>query len=222
MLHDGGKQRLQIHAGVIRPQARDTLPGDRVDHRELELVIPGRQLKKQILGPGQHLVDAGISTIDLVDDQNWLESKLKGLLEDEASLRHRSLDRVHQQEASIGHIQNTLHLAAKIGMSRRVDDIDLYAPIDNSGILGQYGDASLTLEIIRVHDQLTDLLVLAKDLALLEQPVYQRSLTVIHVSNDGYVAYVRANSHRVLYRFVIYRLHMADASSFAPIRKFRF
>jgi hypothetical protein len=73
-------------------------------------------------------------------------------------------------------------------VSGRIHDIDFYAGVKHSRILGQDGDAALAFQIVRVHDALGDGLVIAEGTALPEHGVNQRGLAVIHVGNDGDVA----------------------------------
>ena len=52
-------------------------------------------------------------------------------------------------------------------MARSIDDVDLGIFIGNGGILGQNGDAALTLNIIGVHDAFLNLLIFSEDAGLL-------------------------------------------------------
>ena len=114
----------------------------------------------------------------------------KACLQHEPGLRHGAFHRVHQQQAAVGHIDNALDLAAEIGMARRIDDIDLHAPVHDGGILGQDGYAFLALQRIAVHDQLAHLLVLAENLALLEQGIHQAGLAVVYMRDNSNISYV--------------------------------
>ena len=147
-----------------------------------------RQLQEQVLRPGEHLLHARVAAVDLVDDDDRPEAELERLLQHEARLRHRPLDGVHQQQAAVGHVQHALDLAAEVGVAGRVDDVDLDAAIHDRRVLGQDRDAALALQVVRVHDQLADLLVLAEDVALLEQAVHQRRLAMVDVRDDRHVA----------------------------------
>src|SRR3990170_1663612 len=75
-------------------------------------------------------------------------------------------------------------------MSRRIYDVNLHALEDDGSVLGQYGDAFLTFQVILVHDELAHLLVLAEYLALLEYRVNQGGLAMVHVGDYGYVSNV--------------------------------
>ncbi len=196
MLEDRLEERDEVVVGVGRVVARDPLAGDGVEHGEVELLVVRRQLQEEILRPGVDLLDTRVAPVDLVDDQNRLEAQFQRLLEDEAGLRHRPLDGVHQQQAAVRHVEHALDLAAEVGVPRRIDDVDLDAAIDDGGVLGEDGDAALALQLVGVHDQLADLLVLAEDLALLEQTVHQSGLAVVDVGDDGDVTNVVTNTLR--------------------------
>ena len=73
-------------------------------------------------------------------------------------------------------------------MTRRIDDVDVSALIIDRRVLGENGDAALPLQIIAVHDPLSHVLVGGKSPRLVEQLIYQRSLAVVHVCNDGDIA----------------------------------
>ena len=84
--------------------------------------------------------------------------------------------------------EDALDLAAEIGVAGRVDDVDARALPDDRGALGEDGDAALTLQVVRIHGALGDLLVLAEGAALLQQAVHQRGLAVVDVGDDRDVA----------------------------------
>jgi hypothetical protein len=67
----------------------------------------------------------------------------------------------------------------------RVHDVDLVVVIIERGVLGQDGDAALTLQVVRVHDAFGDGLVGAKRPALAQHRVHQGGLAVIDVGDDG-------------------------------------
>ena len=53
-------------------------------------------------------------------------TQAKRLFEDKTSLGHWPFGRVNQQQYAVNHIEHALDLAPKIGVSRRVNDVDLY------------------------------------------------------------------------------------------------
>ncbi len=70
-------------------------------------------------------------------------------------------------------------------MSRRVDDIDLYAAILDCGVLCHNRDATFTLQIHGVHDAITHLFIFSESAGLPQHGVNQRGLAVVDMRDDG-------------------------------------
>ena len=185
---DRVKQRLHIRTRLMGIERRKAVAGGSVNNRELQLVVIGAQLDKQI----KHLVDdllgSSAVAVDLVDDDEGLFSQAQRLFEHKARLRHASLKGVHQQQNAVHHHQDALHLAAEISVAGSVDDIDLGVMIHDGGVLRQDGDTALTLKVVGVHHALVDNLVGAEDARLAQQLVDQRGLAVVDVSDDRDIA----------------------------------
>src|SRR5206468_326411 len=128
---------------------------------------------------------------NLVDDDNRLKASLKRLAQHVTSLRQRPFARVYQQHDAVHHLQSALDLAAKVAVAGRVHNVDLGAGVEDSRVLGEDGDAALAFELVRVHHTLGERLVLAECAALAKHGVDQRGLTVVHVGDDGDIAYFR-------------------------------
>ncbi len=54
----------------------------------------------------------------------------------------------------------------------------------DGGILGQDRDATLALEVVRIHYPFSYLLVVAENTRLLEQPIHQRGLAVVDMGDN--------------------------------------
>ena len=78
--------------------------------------------------------------------------------------------------------------AAEVGMARGVHNVDLGVAVLDGGVLGQDGDAPLTLQVVGVHDPLHRLLVLAVHAALLEHFVDEGGLAVVDVGDDRHIS----------------------------------
>ena len=104
-----------------------------------------------------------------------------------------ALGRVDEQQNAVDHLQNALDLAGEIGMARGIDDVDLHALVGAGAVLGQNGDAALTLDIAAVHDTLCHDLIVAESAALTQQGIHQRGLAVVNVSDNGDVAQIVTN-----------------------------
>jgi hypothetical protein len=70
-------------------------------------------------------VRARAIAVDLVDHDDRLQAEGERLLGDEARLRHRSFDGIDQQQNAVDHRQDAFDFAAEVGVSRRVDDVDM-------------------------------------------------------------------------------------------------
>ena len=112
------------------------------------------------------------------------------MTQDETRLRHRALERVHDQQGAVGHVQHAFHLAAEIGMARRVDDVYLHVLVRDGNVLGEDRDPALAFLVVAVQNALGNLLVLAEHARCVQQPVDDGGLAVIDVCDDGHVAYV--------------------------------
>ena len=81
-------------------------------------------------------------------------------------------------------------------MARGIDDIDLDALVGAGAVLGQNGDAALTLDVTAVHDTLCHDLIVAESAALMQHRVHQRGLAVVNVSDDSDIAQIVTN-HKI-------------------------
>ena len=139
--------------------------------------------------------EVGIGLVDLIHRHDHLVTQLQRLLQHKTSLRHRAFRCIHQQNNAIDHLQNTLHLTAKVSVAGGVNNIDLHILILDGGVLGQNGDATLTLQIAGVHDAVHSGLIFTVDTALLQHLVHQGSLTVVNVCDDRNIANVFLRCH---------------------------
>ena len=127
-----------------------SLLGRTEEGREVELFFCGVEAEHQIEDHLLYLRRTTVGFIDLVDDHDRLQSDLNSFLQDEARLRHRSLERIDKQQAAVGHIEHPLHLAAEVGMPRRIDDIDLVILIVNGNVFGENRNPPFAFQIVTV------------------------------------------------------------------------
>ena len=139
--------------------------------------------------------------------------ELQRLFQDKARLRHRSLRRVDEQNDAVDHFQNALHLAAEIGMSGRIDDIDLDAVIMHGGIFGENRDAALSFDGIGVHDTLLRRLIFPIYAALLQHFIHKRRFAVVDMCDDGDVSQIFSFQPFVL---AYIKIHILNLYSIAP------
>ena len=196
---DGGEERVDERPEVVRELVADeagpTRACVRVDDGELDLRLVGVEVEEELVDLVHDLLWPGVVSVDLVDDEDDGQLRLQCLVEDEARLRQRPLGRVDKQEDAVDHRQPALDLAAEIGVSGRVDDVQLHVADADGGVLGEDRDPLLALEIERVHDALGDVLVLAERAGLPEQRVDERRLAVVDMGDDRDVPDVVACLH---------------------------
>ena len=188
VVQNGIEQRLQVRAHHVGGIAGGTVAGGAEQHGAVQLLVGGVQVQQQLQHLVDDLVDTLVGTVDLVDDHDDPVTQLQRAAEHETGLGHRALGGVHQQDDAVDHLQDTLHLAAEVGVARGIHDVDLGVAVLDGGVLGQNGDAALTLQVVRVHDALHRLLVLTVHAALLEHLVHQRGLAVVDVGDNGHVS----------------------------------
>jgi hypothetical protein len=80
----------------------------------------------------------------------------EGLAQHEPGLGQRALGGVDQQHDAVDHGERPLDLAAEVGVTGGVDDVERDVAPHQRGVLGEDRDALLTLEVHRVHDPLGD------------------------------------------------------------------
>ena len=188
VFQNGVEKRRQILSGAILENGGRAVFRRAVNNGTVQLLVGGVEIQKKLQNLIDHLVKPGVRSVDFVDHNDHLVVKRQSMLKHKAGLRHRAFGRVHQQKNAVDHLQNTLHLAAEIGVARGVHNVDLDILVANRGILRQNGDAALALDVAGVHHALGDNLVVSVNAALLEHLIDQRRFAVVNVGNDGDVS----------------------------------
>ena len=167
-----------------------------VEHREVELLVGGAQLDEEVEGLVEGAGRIGVGPVGLVDDDDRPQAEAQGPHEHVARLGHRAFVGVDEQQHRVDHAEHTLDLAAEIGVTGRVDDVDQVVLPLHRAVLGADGDAALALEVVAVHDALVDVRVLAEHVRGAEDAVDQRGLAMIDVGDDRQVADLVDGVHR--------------------------
>ena len=163
----------------------DTVTRDRVENREFDLLIVCPEIDKEVVDLVEDLLRSRIRPIDLVDDHNRREPPFERLAQHESRLRQRSFRRIDEQHHAVDHRKRPFDLAAKIGVPRRIDDVDKDVAIMDGRILRHDGDPALALEVVTVHGALGHALIRPKRSALMQERIDQRGLAMVDVGNDG-------------------------------------
>ena len=183
------EHRTHVGRRLGQVERRIAVQRRRVDDRKIELLVGRAELVEQIEGVIDDPVRTRAVTIDLVDHDDRLQSERQRLLGHEARLRHRTFYGVDQQQNAVDHRQHALDLAAEVGVSRRIDDVDVYALVIDGEILGENRDPPFLFQVVRIHDPFSDVLVRGEAAGLMQQLIDERGLAVVDVGNDGDVTY---------------------------------
>ena len=183
--NSGAMPRSLGPVGVGRHPA---LLGRAVENGKVELLFGRLERGEQVEDLVGDFGGAGVRPIDLVDDDDRLQSHFERLGDHELGLRQRALGGVDQHQRAVHHVEDALDLAAEIGVAGRIDDIDSGVLPEDRGHLGEDGDAALALEVVRIERALGDPLILAERARLLQQAVDQRGFAMVDMGDDGNVA----------------------------------
>ena len=192
------EKHLQVGAvgHVLGGQGGLTRAGVAVHDRELDLVLVGAQVDEQLVDGVDHFGRSGVGAVDLVDHADDREPGLEGLAQHEAGLGQGALAGVDEQQHPVDHGQAPLDLAAEIGVTGRVHDVDGEIAVVDGGVLGQDGDALFPLQVHGVEDPVGHRLVGAEGAGLAEHGVHQGGLAVVDVGHDGDIAEIGALHER--------------------------
>ena len=186
------QRRQALVLGPFRLERHPAVAARAVEDREVELLVGGVERGEQV----EHLVDdldvARIRPVDLVDRHDRPQPDLQRLADHELGLRHRAFGGVDQHDGAVDHVEDALHLAAEIGVARRVDDVDAGILPHHRGRLGEDGDAALFFQVAGIHGALGDALVFADRAGLLEERVDQRGFAMVDMRDDRDIAEIHA------------------------------
>ena len=161
---------------------------DDVLHGELKLLISCAEVHHQIKRIVDNSLWASAVTVNLVDNHHDRKACVDSVAQNKASLWHRAFSCVNQKQCTVGHLQNTLYLAAEVSVARGINNVDLDALVLNRDILCQNSNSALTLLIVGVQNSLLNLLVLAECIGCLKHLVNHSGFTVVNVSDDSNIS----------------------------------
>ena len=207
VLHQHVEQRVQVVArghlavGGLGGAGHPGATG-RVQRRQAQRMLGGRgrfvveiggDVEQQVVAGLHDLGDARVGPVRLVDDENHRQMRGQRLAQHEPGLRQRALGCVDQQQHAVHHGQPALHLAAEVGVSRGVDDVDhrdgpIRVVAVHGGVLGQDGDALFPFQVTAVHDAILHFTAFVQGARLPQHRVDQGGLAVVDVGDDGDVA----------------------------------
>ena len=188
VFEDRLEKRLEVGARHFGAVACGALSAGAEKHGGVKLLVGRIEVHQKLKHLVHDLVYTLVGAVDLVHDDDDTVTQLKRPRQDEAGLRHGTLRRIDEKDDAVYHLENTLDLAAEVGVSRRIDDVYFGIAVLHGGVLCHDGYAALTLKVVRVHDSFDDLLIFPVNAALLEHLVNESGLAVVNVSDDCYVS----------------------------------
>ena len=182
------EQRIEILVLVLKFFHRPAIAARCIEIMKVELIVVCFQSQEQVEDRLQRFLRLRVMAVDLVDDDDGLETELQRLGKHEFGLRHDGLGRIDEQNYTVNHRKNALHLAAEVGMAGGVDNINMRAVPFDRRALGQNRNSTLALQVIGVHGALFHGLVLANRTRLLKELVDERRLAMVDMGDDRDIA----------------------------------
>ena len=179
------KQRAHIRGGFGQVRHGKAIQRRGIHHRKIQLLIGRAQLIEQIKSMIHHPIRSSAGSVYLVDYHDRMQAERQCLARYKAGLRHRPFHRIYQQQHTVHHRQYAFDFAAKIGVSRCVNNIDMHAFVLNRTILCQNGNAALFFQIIIIHYALGNMLVRSKSGGLSQQLIHEGGFAVVNVGDNG-------------------------------------
>ncbi len=105
-------------------------------------------------------------------------------LQNETRLWHRSFERIHEQNNTVCHFQYTFNFTTEVGVTRRINYVNLRVFVCNRNVFRQNGDAAFALQVIIVHNKITIVLILAQNAGCVNNFINQGRFAVVNVRND--------------------------------------
>ena len=163
----------------------------------------GVEVEEEVLHLFDDLLDSRVGAVDLVDDEHDGQSLLEGLAKDEPSLGQGTFGGVDERDDGVDHRQSPFDLAAEVGVTGRVDDVDgEVVPLDR-GVLGEDGDALFAFQVAGVHDPVGQLLVRGEGPGLAQHFVHERGFSVVDVGDNGDISKGSSQCHGLSHATIV-------------------
>ena len=187
MGNDCIQQRCEVGTLLVQFVLCNTLLGNAVDGREVNLLVGCPERKEELKHLVEDFMRPCVLPVNLVDDDNRFEVKIQRFLENEFGSGERTFRRIDQQKNPFDHGERAFHFPAEVGMPGSVNDVDFYAVIVYGSVFGQNGDAAFPFQVVGVHDPGDELLVRPERPGLAEHVIHKRRLPVVDVRDNGNV-----------------------------------
>ena len=181
MLDNLLEKRLEVRSHLVRVIGRTAKSARTENNGAVELFLGRVKVEQKLQNLVHNLVVACVGAVGFVHNDNNLVTKLQRFLKNEARLRHRTLEAVHEQQNAVYHLQNTLNLSRKIRVSGSIDNINFHAVVHTGRVLRENCNSALALKVVVVHNAVVHNLIVAKRAALLQHLVYERCFSVVNM-----------------------------------------
>ena len=130
-LHNLVEQIVNVICWLVVVIAHPAILCRTVNYSEVKLFLSSIEVAHQVEHHFVHLFRATVRLIYLINYNDRLQSELQSLLQHETSLRHRTLESIDEEEASVCHVEHALHLTTEVRVSWSIENINLCTfPID--------------------------------------------------------------------------------------------
>ena len=106
-----------------------------VNNGEFNLILICAKLDKEVEHLVDNLVGSCAGAVDFVNDNKNLFLEVESLFQNESCLRHTALECVNEKKNAVNHGENSLNLAAEIGMAGGVNNVYFCVLVMNCRIL---------------------------------------------------------------------------------------
>ena len=130
-------------------------------------------------------------------DADWVQLSRKHVVESSDRISQKladlgyafanvnSIPEINEEDHTVDHAENPLHLATEIGVSRGIDDIDVIVTPGNRSVLGKNGNTPLFLKIVGIHHAFRGRLATVQRTRLLQQLVNKGGFAMVDVGDDS-------------------------------------
>ncbi|CAB5043340.1 unannotated protein [freshwater metagenome] len=191
------------HAAICWANQRSAASlGTGVNDGEFDLLFSCIEIEEEFVGLVNYCRDAGVGTVNLINNKNYRKVFLKCLAQYETGLRKWTFRCVYEEHNTVDHFQTALNFATEVSVTWGVNDVErdttlrcACAGVVHRRVLGEDRDALFALEVHGVHDTLIDVLVLAEGTRLPQHGIHKRGFAVVDVGDNGYVTKIFSAWH---------------------------
>ena len=155
--------------------------------RQIRDVI-GTEFFHQVHRFKDHVIGTAVGTVDLVDDDQRLETDLQSLGQHEASLWLGTFSCIDEHQSPVSHPQDAFDFPTEVGVARGVDDVDLHTLVGDRDVLRENRNPALTLQIVRVQQAFLCQFRITEQSALLHQRIDEGRFPMVNVGDNGNVS----------------------------------